>query len=341
MKSQSAFTRTGSSSQGSSTSLLPTILKLAVRGSLKTRTILFTIALFIAINVGVHAMASSYELEAINLISLSVYTGQQYVAVSEKPLANAVKIQVSPIKINGRTVLLISPENFTEFLKVSGGSLSGKAPIASDEVAVGEALRNLVTNNRLVIDGRAFKVTGFLQSDGLLTYSVVSATNVVPNPQTFYASLSKDSRLEVSAPAAEQTARSVFSEALAIMSVVGYALYGALGLSCLFQGYNSLIEAEVVLETLASVGAPVKMVNISMFVYAFIVSAVGVVLGFALGIFIPGLASSLASILFRLPHLKPFINAYVGLDLILGFSASLLALTTGLLGGYSRQVASL
>jgi len=286
-------------------------------------------------------MASSYELEAINLISLSVYTGQQYVAVSEKPLANAVKIQVSPIKINGRTVLLISPENFTEFLKVSGGSLSGKAPIASDEVAVGEALRNLVTNNRLVIDGRAFKVTGFLQSDGLLTYSVVSATNVVPNPQTFYASLSKDSRLEVSAPAAEQTARSVFSEALAIMSVVGYALYGALGLSCLFQGYNSLIEAEVVLETLASVGAPVKMVNISMFVYAFIVSAVGVVLGFALGIFIPGLASSLASILFRLPHLKPFINAYVGLDLILGFSASLLALTTGLLGGYSRQVASL
>jgi len=125
------------------------------------------------------------------------------------------------------------------------------------------------------------------------------------------------------------------------MSVVGYALYGALGLSCLFQGYNSLIEAEEVLETLASVGAPMKMVNISMFVYAFIVSAVGVVLGFALGTFIPGLASSLASILFRLPHLKPFINAYVGLDLILGFSASLLALTTGLLGGYSRQVASL
>jgi len=337
LKSQNASTQSDSSIKGSSASLFPTVLKLAVRGSLKTKPILFTIALFIAINIGVPAMANSYEREAINLISL--YSGQQYVAVSEKPSANALRIQASPFTIGGRTVLLISTENFTEFLRVNGARLLGKPPIES-EVAVGEELRSQVNNGLFLINGRTFKVTGYLQSNSYLTYAVVATTNIFPNSQTLYISTEKSNVAEVSAPAAEQIARSVFSEILTIMSLVRYTLYGALGLCCFFQGYNSLIESEQILHALASIGAPRKMVNLSMLGYAFIVSLTGTLLGFVLGTFLPGLTSSIVSIVFKLPHLKPLMNVQVGLDLMLGFSASLLALSIGLLGGYSRQIAA-
>jgi hypothetical protein len=337
LKSQSASTRSDSSSEGSSTSLLPTILKLTVRGSLKTKPILFTIALFIAINIGVHAMANSYESEAINLISL--YSGQQYVAVSEKPQTNALKIQASPFTIDARTVLLISTETFGEFLRVNGAWLLGRPPIQS-EVAVGEELRLQVNNGLLLINGQTFKVTGYIQSNSYLAYSVVATTNVFPSSQTLYMSTEKGNDAWVSAPAAVQVARSVFSEILAIMGLVGYTLYGALGLCCLFQGYNSLIESEEILQTMASIGAPKRMVNVSMLGYAFITSLAGTLLGFVLGTFIPGLTSSIISVAFKLPHLKPIMNAQIGFDLMLGFSASLLALSTGLLGGYSRQIAA-
>jgi hypothetical protein len=337
LKSQSASTQSNSSNEGSSTSLFPTVLKLAVRGSLKTKPILFTIALFIAINIGVQAMANSYESETINLISL--YGGQQYVAVSEKPSAGALEIRVSPFTIGGRTVLLISTENLNEFLKVNGAWLQGRPPIES-EVVVGEELRSQVNNGVLTINGRTLKVTGYIQSNSYLTYSIVAITNVFPSQQTLYISIEKSNLTEVSAPAAIQVARSVFSEILAIMSLVRYTLYGALGLCCLFQGYNSLIESEEVLQTLASIGAPRRMVNVSMLGYAFTTSLTGTLLGFVLGTFLPGLTSSIVSILFKLPHLKPVMSIQVGLDLMLGFSASLLALSIGFFGGYSRQIAT-
>ncbi len=282
-------------------------------------------------------MANSYESEAINLISL--YSGQQYVAVSEKPLPNSLKIQASPSTIDGRTVLLISTENFGGFLRVNGAWLLGIPPTQS-EVAVGEELRQQVNNGLLLINGRTFKVTGYLQSNSYLTYSIVATTNIFPSSQTLYMSTEKSNVAEVSAPAAEQVARSVFTEVLAIMNLVGYTLYGALGLCCLFQGYNSLIESEGILQTLASIGAPKKMVNVSMLGYALIVSATGTLLGFVLGTFLPGLTSSIISVALKLPHLKPMMNTQVELDLVLGFSASLLALSTGLLGGYSRQIAA-
>ena len=337
MKSQNVSTQSNSSSKGSSASLFPTVLKLAVRGSLKTKPILFTIVLFIAINIGVQAMANSYEREAINLISL--YGGQQYVAVSERPSANALKIQASPLTFGGRTALLISTENFNEFLRVNGAWLLGKPPI-ENEVVVGEELRSQVNNGVISINERAFKVTGYLQSNSYLTYSIVATTGIFPSSKTLYISTEKNNVAEMSAPAAEQIARSVLSETLSITSLVSYILYGALGLCCLFQGYNSLIESEETFHILASIGAPRKMVNRSMLGYAFIVSLAGTLLGFVLGTFLPGLTSSIASIIFKLPHLKPLINVQVGLDLMLGFSASLLALSIGLLGGYSRQIAT-
>jgi len=43
-------------------------------------------ALFIAINVGIHAMASFYEAETTNLIFL--YVGRSYVIVSEGPASS-------------------------------------------------------------------------------------------------------------------------------------------------------------------------------------------------------------------------------------------------------------
>ena len=563
MKSQNASTQSDSSIKGSSASLFPTVLKLAVRGSLKTKPILFTIALFIAINIGVPAMANSYEREAINLISL--YSGQQYVAVSDKPLPNSLKIQVSSLTIDTRTVLLISTDNFDEFLTVNGAWLLGNPPI-ENEIVVGEDLRALVNNGVLLINGQTLKVTGYLQSYAVshLTHSIVATKQTFPNQQTYYVGTSghhgafsshpqwtstaksgtalqfdgvddcayvahktafvtapfsasvwfrasqlpsdkgedevvvsktctanpwiswrtclqagaggwrnrirfdvvdkgkgwhtvvSDSAISintwyhvvctlasnydmrmyvnnvlqtstanlgstytatpgslnlgaqwsggerlvgiideiaffsrvitsgeiftlynlsgrvesgltgewhfdenggdtahdtssgnmmldetvVSAPAAVQTARSVFSEILTIMSLVRYTLYGALGLCCFFQGYNSLIESEQILQALASIGAPRKMVNLSMLGYALIVSLTGTLLGFVLGTFLPGLTSSIVSIVFKLPHLKPLMNVQVGLDLMLGFSASLLALSIGLLGGYSRQIAA-
>lgn len=283
-------------------------------------------------------MASSYEAEATTLISL--YVGQSYVAVSEKPTPNAVRIQVTPITIQGRQVLLISTQSFPEFLKVSDAWIQGKPPVNQDEIAIGEALTDLVTNNAITIDGRSFKVTGTIQSNSHLAYSIVSTTSISPTAKTYYLSFTKDPAAGVSAPAAETVARSVFSEVLGIAAVAGYVLYAALALSCFFQGYTSLIEAEETMQVFASIGAPKRMVNEAMLLYACLVSLAGTVLGLALGTFLPGFSSSLASIALKLPHIKPFINPQVGLDLAIGFTSSLLALTTGLLGGYSREIAS-
>jgi hypothetical protein len=314
------------------------VLKLAIRGSLKTKPILLTIALFIAINVGIHAMASSYEAEATNLISL--YVGQSYVSVSENPTPNAIRVAVSPTTIQGKPILLISTQSFQELLKLSEAWLQGKPPVNPDEISVGEALTDLVTNNAVAIDGRSFKVTGSIRSNSHVAYSIVSTTPISQAAKIYYLSSTKSPATGVSAPAAVTVSRSVFSEVLTIASLASYLLYGVLALSCLFQGYNSLIEAEETMQVFVSIGAPKGLVNKAMLLYACVLSLAGTMLGLALGTFLPGLSTSIASIAFKLPHIKPFINPQVALDLVIGFFSSLLALTTGLLGGYTKEIAT-
>ncbi len=335
MSSQSAITK-----KGSSFGLLPTLVKLAVRGSLKVRPILLTIALLIAINVAVHTMTNSYEKEVTSLMAL--YSGREYLTVSEKPLLESVKISVSPYTLGNTRILLIYSENVKMLLSLSGATVTGTFPVKEDEVLVGEAIKDLVEKGTVTLDGHGFRVTGYIKSNDHLTYSIVGVVELRSGSQQFYIS-SRQSREDSSfarAPAIQSVTSSLFSEVVTIMNSVRYLLYGVLALSCLFQGYNSLIEAKDTLRVFASLSTPKRMVNGSMLLYACLISLSGAVIGFSIGLFLSGLLSSTTSVLFRLPHLKPLVHLEIGADVALGVGASFPALLIGLVRGYSRQIAS-
>jgi len=323
---------------GSAVNLLPTLLKLAARGSLKARPILLTIALLVAINVGMRTMANSYEREVTSLMAL--YSGREYLTVSEKPTPGSVKILAIPHDINGRRILLVYPDDVKTLLSLSSASASGALPAKNEEVLVGESIRDLVEKNTVVVDGRSFRVTGYIRSSDHLTYSIVGLATPRSDAQQFYVSLGREKDEVFSAPAVELVAKSLFVEVLGIMGSVSFLLYVVLGLSCFFQGYNSLVEAEHVLQVFASLSTPRRIVGGSMLIYACLISVSGASTGFSIGLFTPGLLSSFTSVLFRLPHLKPLVDPGVIYDLVLGVGASLPSLFVGLLWGYHRQIAS-
>jgi len=323
---------------GSAVSLLPTLLKLAARGSLKVKPILLTIALLIAINVGAHTMVNSYEKEVTTLMAL--YSGREYLTVSEKPTPGALMILVTPYEMSGRRILLVYSEDVKTLLGLSGASASGALPVRDDEVLVGESIRDLVERNAIVVNGRPFKVTGHVRSSDHLTYSIVGLATPRSDAQPLYVSLRRERDGAFSAPAIELVTKSLFVEVLRVMGSVRFLLYVVLGLSCFFQGYNSLVEAEHVLRVFASLSTPRKMAGGSIFLYACLISISGAATGFSIGLFTPGLLSSFTSVLFRLPHLKPLVDLSVGYDLVWGVAASLPALFAGLLWGYSKQIAS-
>jgi hypothetical protein len=312
-------------------------MKLSLRGSLKTRPILLTIAFLIAINIGVHTMVNTYQMEVTGLISL--YGGQEYLAVSQKPGPESVKVAASFLNIHERGVLLISCDSIEKLLRLSRATISGSLPVEADEAAVGEGIRDLVSDGILVVEGRSLRVRGYVRSNDHLRYSVLTVARIRQDAKTFYFS-PQSGEDAVPAPAAQRISASVFSEVLTIMSLVSYLLFVGLALSCLFQGYNSATEAESTLKVFSSMNAPRRMVSAAMLLYASMVAVAGAILGFAFGIFIPGLVSSVISIALKMPHLKPMTGWNVAVDLIVGISSSFPALSIGLLRGFSREIAS-
>jgi len=336
--SQGKVTGAGSSAKRPACNLTLTLLKLAARGSLKTKPILLTIAILIAINVGLHTMTNSYEKEVTTLMAL--YAGREYLTVSDKPIPGSIKVAISPYSINDRRILLVSSDNIKTLLAVSDAMIDGVLPVKADEVAMGESIEDFAERNAVTVYGRPLKVTGYVKSSDHLAYSIISPTQISPTAQPLYLLPREGGDAEASAPAIKLVTRSLFLEVLSIMSGMKYLLYATLALSCLFQGYNSLIEAEHVLQVFASMSTPRRIMNASIFLYACVISIGGAVLGFSVGVFTPGLLSSLTSIFLRLPPLKPLIDLKVGDDLALGVGASLPTLFIGLMRGYSRHIAS-
>lgn len=282
-------------------------------------------------------MANSYEKEVTGLLTL--YAGREYLTVSKEPAPGAVELSVAPYDLGGRRILLISCSRLKDLLVLSGATVSGSYPSKPVEVLVGESIRGLLQKDPTTIAGRKLKITGYVASSDHLTYSIVGE-DVGAGGERFYVSRSQSKEAAFYAPSVELVAQSLFREVLRIIGAVRYLLLFVLGLSCLFQGYNSTIEAEKTFRVFASMSTPKTVLGGTIFLYACLLSLCGAAVGFSLGTFLPGIFSSLTSVVFHLPHLKPLPDPGMGIDLVLGIAASLPSLFAGLFWRYSRIVAA-
>ena len=303
---------------------------------MKVSLILLTISLFTGLVVAVQVTARSYATEASILREIS---HNPKIGVYREAGGEGLRVGAAALRLMNRTIMVFAVEDPEQFLTLHGAKIGGAKPVRG-EVLIGLGLKPLIRDNSLQIQDQILKVSGYISSPKHLSSAIILHPETLRlmgvEASTLYYGrplMEYGARL-TEAPSSKALVEGVKEEVLSFLNLITLLLISMLTLACMVQGYSTAHESRGVLRVFTALGAPNRLMMISLILLALVLTLVGVLVGFSLGMVSSALASTLLSLGLGLPYIKPVAGPeslpWMGYIL----ASTLTALSIGLLRGY-------
>jgi hypothetical protein len=306
---------------------------MAARGEFKLGQAILTIALFTSLIVALEASSQAYLTQVPILEEMAV---KPSLSLSEMPLNDSITVDASSITLDGTPTLILASNNLTALLKLSRAAIEGRPP-GDGEALLGSKL----TLENLTFNGLNLRGSGRIISPEPLSSAIIVDDSTFQRlnltRKRFYL---REGDEEVSQPSAQAPSllslvRAVRGEALGIASSIAWILSVALALTCAAQGYSTAKGSEKTLRTLLGLEASKIGLTFDLAAVALFAASMAVALGYALGLSGLALFSSILSILYGLPYVKPLASTALIERLFFALTASSIALSVGFAGEVS------
>jgi len=299
------------------------------------KAVIFIISLFTALAVATNAMSYSYATQAPVLQQLG---GSPVMTISAIASEGSIKVKASVLQVGSISTLILASEDVETLLNMLQAKFEGMPP-RYGEVLIGGALIPLTSEGKININGEAFKVTGVIKGPSHLSWIAVIADDTLEalalseTTEVYLSSQPTASSLDA-APSLHAVVKGVVGEALYFLRTIVYLFYALLAISSAILGYAAMVEASPTFRVFKALNASGKKMTTSLIVFSILLAASCVGLGYAIGVLLSGLASSLVSFVMKLPHIRPVTEAEILPMLGLAFLAASTSLATGLVKGY-------
>lgn len=310
------------------------LLSLSVRGELRLGRVLLLTAVFMGFIVSLESMAYSYSLEIEGLRSFAV---APKLSVSVNPRINSTRVRVSYLTTSKGSFLILAPDNLKDYLEIYGVKL--QANLSAGEVLLGSSFRSIFSSDEILLGSETVRAVGFLEKKPL-------KWAIILTPETFdklglegyTLYYSKGGGGFVEAPSTSSLIKSISNSILSSLRLLSFFLYAMLALSSAIQGYLAARGAESVFKVLSILGCGYKRTIAGIVSLSILFGAVGTFLGFSLGLTVPAMSSTLASLFLKFPYVKPAIEWEIAKSILVGLLSSSLSLSIGLIRGFQDVV---
>jgi len=311
------------------------LFSIASRGGFKLNTVILSIAIFTGMITAFQNIVFTY---AVNAPIIGEVSTQPQLTVYKEYREGSLKVEVASIFVNDVLVIILSPSDIVEFLKlmnVDGVPTSLKV----GEALISEDLLPLTEFQNLEVDGLCLKISGVLPSSARLLKSIIVSSESMRSLDLeteflYYGRLGGGEPVGYTeSPSLINLIHGVILEVQTLLSMVTYLLYITLSLTCLVQALHVMDGGRSVLKAFSVLGVSRGSLYLSLVIFAVVVSAVSVVLGYAIGVVASTSTSAVYSLVLDVPYLKPMVSDSLLLDLALAFISSSFGVSIGYVRG--------